>query len=44
VRFVFETLSGLPRIIYRQDLTHLGWALGRDVWEQKSPVTGNTKS
>jgi type II secretory pathway component PulK len=28
VKFVFDTSEGLPKIIYRQDLTHLGWALG----------------
>ena len=27
-RFVFDTSEGMPKIIYRQDLTHLGWALG----------------
>jgi type II secretory pathway component PulK len=31
VRFVFDTSSGTPSIVYRQDLTHLGWALGREV-------------
>lgn len=31
VKFVFDTSTGTPQIIYRQDLTHLGWALGRDV-------------
>jgi DNA uptake protein ComE-like DNA-binding protein len=31
VRFVFDTTEGTPKIIYRQDLTHLGWALGNDV-------------
>jgi len=31
VRFVFDTADGTPRIIYRQDLTHLGWALGQQV-------------
>ena len=29
VRFVFDTTEGTPRIVFRQDLTHLGWALGR---------------
>jgi DNA uptake protein ComE-like DNA-binding protein len=29
VKFIFDTSDGAPRIIYRQDLTHLGWALGR---------------
>jgi len=32
-RLVFDTADGAPRIIYRQDLTHLGWALGTDVRE-----------
>jgi hypothetical protein len=31
VRFIFDTSSGTPQIIYRRDLTHLGWALGKDV-------------
>ncbi len=30
VRFVFDTSEDAPRIIRRQDLTHLGWALGKD--------------
>ncbi len=30
VKFVFDTSSGAPQIVYRQDLTHLGWALGSD--------------
>ncbi|MEI7732089.1 MAG: helix-hairpin-helix domain-containing protein [Verrucomicrobiota bacterium] len=30
VRFVFDTSEGTPKIIYRQDLSHLGWALGKD--------------
>ncbi len=35
IRFVFDTSDGTPKIIFRQDLTHLGWALGnevRDTW------------
>ena len=28
-RYIFDTSDGDPRIAYRQDLTHLGWALGR---------------
>ena len=31
VKFIFDTSSGTPQIVYRQDLTHLGWALGRYV-------------
>jgi type II secretory pathway component PulK len=33
VRFVFDTSEGAPKIVYRQDLTHLGWALGKKVRE-----------
>jgi type II secretory pathway component PulK len=29
VRHVFDLADGAPRIVWRQDLTHLGWALGR---------------
>jgi hypothetical protein len=28
VRFVFDTTEGAAKILYRQDLTHAGWALG----------------
>jgi len=31
VKCVLDTSSGTPQIIYRQDLSHLGWALGRYV-------------
>jgi len=30
VRYVFDTSEGAPIIARRQDLTHLGWALGKD--------------
>ena len=30
---VFDTTEGAGRICYRQDLTHLGWALGRQARE-----------
>ncbi len=30
-RFVIDTSEGTPTILYRQDLSHLGWALGREV-------------
>ena len=33
-RFVFDTSQGIPVIIYRQDLTQLGWALGKDARSQ----------
>jgi type II secretory pathway component PulK len=29
-RFVFDTTQGAPFIRYRQDLTYLGWALGKE--------------
>lgn len=35
VRFVFDISEGTPKVIYRQDLGRLGWALGRqtrDTW------------
>jgi DNA uptake protein ComE-like DNA-binding protein len=30
VRYVFDTSEGAPKVIRRQDLTHLGWALGKE--------------
>ncbi len=40
--FIFDTADGTPKIIYRQDRTHLGWALGKDVrqaWLNSGPST-----
>ncbi len=34
VKFIFDTSDGYPKIIYRQDLTRLGWALGDKVRQQ----------
>ncbi len=34
IRFVFDTSSGAPKILYRQDLSNLGWALGKEVRDQ----------
>jgi len=31
VRLIFDTSGGAPKVVYRQDLTHLGWALGKEV-------------
>ena len=28
VKFIFDTSDGTPKILYRQDLSRLGWALG----------------
>jgi DNA uptake protein ComE-like DNA-binding protein len=33
VKFVYDTTEEVPKIIYRQDLTQLGWALGAQVRE-----------
>jgi len=33
VRFVFDISEGTPKIIYRQDLSRLGWALGKQTRE-----------
>ncbi|MGZ4962819.1 MAG: helix-hairpin-helix domain-containing protein, partial [Limisphaerales bacterium] len=38
VKFVFDTSEGMPKIIYRQDLTHLGWALGSQAREVASTL------
>jgi hypothetical protein len=29
VKYIFDMSQGTPRIVYRQELTHMGWALGR---------------
>jgi hypothetical protein len=34
VKFFFDTTEGTPKIRRRQDLTHLGWALGLGVRQQ----------
>ncbi len=34
VKFVFDCSSGVPQIVYRQDLTYLGWALGKRIHDQ----------
>jgi len=33
-KFVFDITEGTPKILYRQDLTRLGWALGETVRRQ----------
>ncbi|HKW29950.1 MAG TPA: hypothetical protein VJT54_11475 [Verrucomicrobiae bacterium] len=33
VKFIFDTSDGTPKIIYRQDLSRLGWALGEKARE-----------
>ena len=34
VKYVFDTSEGAPMVIRRQDLTHLGWALGQETRTQ----------
>ena len=34
VKFIFDISDGVPKILYRQDLSRLGWALGDRVREQ----------
>jgi hypothetical protein len=34
VKFVFDCSGGVPQIVYRQDLTYLGWALGKKIHDQ----------
>jgi hypothetical protein len=42
VKFVFDTSDGTPRIVYRQDLTYLGWALGKEVRQNQLAVKGTS--
>lgn len=39
-RFVIDTSTGTPRIIYRRDLTGLGWALGSDIRQKLADNQG----
>jgi type II secretory pathway component PulK len=32
-RFIYDITTGTPIIVYRQDLSHLGWALGKQIRE-----------
>jgi type II secretory pathway component PulK len=41
VKYVFDTSSGTPQIAYRQDLTQLGWALGKTVRQKWLLAKGN---
>jgi DNA uptake protein ComE-like DNA-binding protein len=42
VKFIFDTSNGSPIILYRQDLSRLGWALGEKA-RQTSLVAQNTQ-
>jgi type II secretory pathway component PulK len=41
VKYIFDTSEGSPKIIYRQDLSRLGWALGEKA--RQTYVTMDTK-
>ena len=41
VKFVFDTSEGSPKVLYRQDLSRLGWALGEKA--RQTYVTMDTK-
>lgn len=40
VKFVFDITQGTPKVLYRQDLTRLGWALGEHVRRQLLELQG----
>jgi type II secretory pathway component PulK len=40
VKFIFDTSGGSPKVVYRQDLTHLGWALGKEVRQNMLSAKG----
>src|SRR5690349_3132379 len=42
VRFVFDTSNGTPQIVYRKDLTSLGWALGKETRQKWLLTKGTT--
>ncbi len=42
-RFIFDTTSVSARIVHQDDLTQLGWALGRQTWQDRQEFAGNTR-
>jgi len=42
-KYVFDTSDGTPRIAYRQDLTHLGWALGKTARQNLQVANNNLR-
>jgi DNA uptake protein ComE-like DNA-binding protein len=40
-QFVIDSSTGYPKVVYRQDLTHLGWALGKEIRDQMNSLTQN---
>lgn len=43
VKLVFDTSEGAPRVIFRQDLTHLGWPLGRQIRNELTLAAQNRR-
>lgn len=46
VKFIFDTSDGTPKILYRQDLSRLGWALGdkaRETLVANATANGNNE-
>ena len=41
VKFTYDCSSGVPLIVFRQDLTYLGWALGKKIHDQLLAGTYN---
>jgi type II secretory pathway component PulK len=41
IRFVFDTTEDPLHIVYRQDLTHLGWALGSETLQNLQEIQGS---
>jgi hypothetical protein len=42
-RYVFDTSEAAPKIIFRRDMTSLGWALGVEVREQLQLARSNLR-
>jgi hypothetical protein len=40
-QFVVDSSASSPKVVFRQDLTSLGWALGKDVRDQMNSTTKN---
>ncbi len=43
VRFLIDTAGDAPRIAARRDLTHLGWALGRELRRELHTLTSSSR-
>ena len=43
-RFVIDSSSGTPQIVYRRDLSSLGWALGSNVRQNLAALIGSSNT